>query len=377
MGPLHGIRIIEIVGVGPGPYAAMLLADMGAEVIRVERPGGSMFSFSNNKDLLNRNKKCITVNLKTPEGVAVVKKLLVSADGLIEGNRPGVMEKLGLGPDVCLEIQPKLIYGRITGWGQSGPLANKAGHDINYVSLTGALHGLGRAGEKATVPLPLIGDFAGGGLFLAFGMVSALFEARQSGKGQVIDASIIDGVSHLMSTIYAAQQIGFWSEQRGTNLLDGGAHFYEVYRCQDGKELAIGAVEEKFYIDLLKGLGLENEALPEQMDKKHWSMLKEKFQCIFSTKPQSEWLTIFSVLDACVTPVLSSEEARKHPHTTARHMFPEINQVWQPLPAPRFSRTNHGITEPVPLGANTNELLKEAGYSSDEIETLRKKEAVS
>jgi alpha-methylacyl-CoA racemase len=377
MGPLHGIRIVEIVGVGPGPYAAMLLADMGAEVIRVERPGGSMFSFSNQQDLLNRNKKCITVNLKTAEGIEVIKKLLLDAHGLIEGNRPGVMEKLGLGPDVCLQIQPRLIYGRMTGWGQDGPLSQKAGHDINYVSLSGALHALGRAGQKATVPLPLIGDFAGGGLFLAFGIACALFEARQSGQGQIIDASILGGVNHLMSTIYAAQQIGFWSDQRGSNLLDGGAHFYEVYRCQDDKELAVGAIEEKFYRQLLKGLGLEHEELPEQMNQDYWPELKEKFQTIFSSKTRDQWLEIFAPLDACVTPVLTSNEARQHPHNVARGNFPEIHQVWQPATAPRFSRSQQNIKEPVPLGTDTDSILRQLGYSKQELQQLREKEAIS
>lgn len=371
MGPLNGIRILEIVGVGPGPYAAMLLADMGAEVIRVERPGGGMLSFSNSKDIVNRNKKCIVVNMKSPQGADVVKRLLQTADGLIEGNRPGVMEKLGLGPDVCLAIQPKLVYGRVTGWGQDGPLAQKAGHDINYIALSGALHLFGRKNDKAIVPPPLIGDFAGGGLSLAFGMTCALLDASRSGQGQVIDASILGGAAHLMSVINVAQHMGFWSDQRESNVLDGGAHFYNVYLCQDGKELAVGAVEEKFYADLLKGLGLQHETLPHQMDNQHWPALKEKFAAIFATKSRDAWLAIFNTLDACVTPVLTVQEARQHPHNIARNTFPEVDGVWQPQAAPRPGKGHQPITSAVALGTNTDELLLAAGYSAAEIKNLK------
>jgi alpha-methylacyl-CoA racemase len=377
MGPLHGIRIIEIVGVGPGPYAAMLLADMGAEVIRVERPGGGMFSFSNSKDMLNRNKKCIVVNLKSEQGPEVVRRLLASADGLIEGNRPGVMEKLGLGPEDCLKIQPKLVYGRMTGWGQDGPLAHKAGHDINYLAITGALHLFGTADGQAVVPPPLVGDFSGGGLSLAFGMTCALLEASRTGKGQVIDASIVAGVAHLMSTIYVAQQIGFWSDARASNILDGGAHFYQIYRCKDGRELAVGAIEEKFYQQLLAGLGLEHASLPEQMDREQWPVLKQRFRDIFATKTRDEWLAIFNTLDACVSPVLTSEEARGYPHNVARETFTTVDEVWQPQAAPKLGNSHQPISSAVALGTHTDELMRAAGYSTAEIDRMKQGAVVS
>lgn len=377
MGPLHGIRILEIVGVGPGPYAAMLLADMGAEVIRIERPGGGMFSFSNSKDMLNRNKKCMVVNLKHAQGPDIVRRLLKSADGLIEGNRPGVMEKLGLGPEDCLKIQPRLVYGRMTGWGQDGPLAHKAGHDINYLALTGALHLFGTEEGKAIVPPPLVGDFSGGGLSLAFGMTCALLEASRTGKGQVIDASIVGGVAHLMSTIYVAQQIGFWSDARASNILDGGAHFYQIYRCKDGRELAVGAIEEKFYKELLKGLSLENASLPEQMDREQWPILKKRFETIFATKTREEWLAVFANADACVSPVLTSQEALQHPHNRARQTFATVDDVWQPQVAPKMGKTHQPISPAVPLGTHTEEVLRAAGYDTTEIEKLKQGAAIA
>jgi len=381
MGPLHGVKIIEIVGMGPAPYAAMLLADMGAEVIRVERPGGSLFSYGNKLDLLNRNKKCICVNLKNTEGVDVIKKLLAQADVLLEGYRPGAMEKFGLGPDECFKHNPKLIYGRLTGWGQDGPLAQQAGHDLNYISLSGVVHAFGRAGEKPVVPLPLIGDFSGGGLFMALGIMSALFEASKSGKGQVVDASIVDGTAHMMSTIFAAQQIGFWSNERGSNLLDSGAPFYEVYTCKDGKYISVAAIEQKFYAEFLRGLGYSEIDITtfsaQQMDQAQWPALKEKFQDIFLTKTRDEWIKIFSSRDTCVAPVLSSEEARVHPHNIARKTFIEDDEVWQPRPAPRFSRSdNSTVQAPVKLGADTDTVMQQLGYTPAQIETLKKSGAV-
>jgi len=366
---------------GPAPYAAMLLADMGAEVIRVERPGGSLFSYGNKLDLLNRNKKCICVNLKNAEGVNVIKKLLAQSDVLLEGYRPGAMEKFGLAPDECFKHNPKLIYGRLTGWGQDGPLAQQAGHDLNYISLSGVVHAFGRAGEKPVVPLPLIGDFAGGGLFMALGIVSALFEASKSGKGQVVDASIVDGTAHMMSTIFAAQQIGFWSNERGSNLLDGGAPFYEVYTCEDGKYISVGAIETKFYTEFLIGLDLDNETISQyvaqQMEQAQWPALKEKFQNIILTKTRDEWMGIFSKLDTCVAPVLSSEEARRHPHNVAREMFIEDGEVWQPRPAPRFSRSdNSAVQAPVKLGAETDAVMQQLGYTPAQIDALKKSGAV-
>ena len=382
MGPLHGVKIIEIVGMGPAPYAAMLLADLGAEVIRVDRPGGSPFSYGNKLDLLNRNKQCICVNLKSADGVAVIKKLLATADALIEGFRPGTMEKFGLGPDACFAVNRKLVYGRVTGWGQDGPLAHKPGHDLNYVSLTAVTHALGRAQQAPTVPLPLIGDFSGGGLFAALGMVSALLEARKSGKGQVVDASIVDGTAHLMSSIYAAQQIGFWQHRRGVNLLDGGAPFYEVYACADEKYLSVGAIEPKFYSGLLRGLGLpENEIntlLTQQMDFATWSATKEKFAGIIKTKTRDEWVAIFDQLETCIAPVLSSEEARVHPHNIARGTYIEDGEIWQPRPAPRFSRSDTStVRAPVAIGTDTERVLQALGYGSEHIHRLKQSGAIA
>jgi len=372
MGPLHGVRIIEIVGMGPAPYAAMLLADLGAEVIRVDRPGGSAFSYGNKFDLLNRNKQCICVNLKNPDGVDVIKKLLATSDALVEGFRPGTMEKLGLGPDTCFALKRKLVYGRVTGWGQDGPLAMKPGHDLNYVSLTAVTHALGRAGERPTVPLPLIGDFSGGGMFLALGVVSALFEASKSGQGQVVDASIIDGTAHLMSSIYAAQQVGFWSDQRGTNLLDSGAPFYDVYECRDGKFLSVGAIEPKFYAELLRGLGLGNDEITvlcaQQMDQASWPQTKEKLATILRTKTRDEWMTVFAAIATCVAPVLSSGEVRAHPHHVAHKTYVERDGVWQPHPAPRFSRSAAvDVVPPVAIGADTRRVLQSLGYPAAQI----------
>jgi len=381
MGPLYGVKIIEIVGMGPAPYAAMLLADMGAEVIRVERPGGGLFSYGNKLDLLNRNKKCIGVNLKNTEGVAVIKKLITKSDVLIEGYRPGTMENFGLGPDECFKHNAKLIYGRLTGWGQDGPLAQTPGHDLNYLSISGVLHALGPAGEKPVVPLPLLGDFAGGGLFMALGIASALFEVSKSGKGQVIDASIVDGTAHMMATIFAAQQVGFWSSERGVNLLDGGAPFYEVYTCKDGKYLSVGAIEAKFYIEFMRGIGLGEAEITtlaaQQMDQTLWPALKEKFAGIILAKARDEWMDIFSARDTCVAPVLSSDEARKHPHNVARHTFTDDGEVWQPRSAPRFSRNNNSeIKSPVKLGADTDSVMQQLGYSATQINELRKSGAV-
>ncbi|MBW2400859.1 MAG: CoA transferase, partial [Deltaproteobacteria bacterium] len=275
MGPLQGTRIIEISGLGPGPFAAMVLADMGADVIRIERPGGGTFP-TGPSDLVNRGKRCICVNLKKPAGVDIVLRLVEGADALVEGFRPGVTERLGIGPDTCLERNPRLVYGRMTGWGQEGPLAQEAGHDINYVSLTGALHAMGRRGEKPAIPLNLVGDFGGGGLLMAFGVVCALLEAKGSGRGQVVDAAMVDGASLLLTSIYGAQQAGWWSEERGTNMLDSGAHFYEVYETADGKWVSIGSIEPQFYASLVERLGLEGVDLPEQLDQSQWPALKER-----------------------------------------------------------------------------------------------------
>lgn len=370
MGPLAGYKVIEIAGIGPGPFGAMMLADMGAEVIRVERPGGGTFGPAGNTalDLLNRGKRCIAVNLKTPAGVETVLRLLESADALVEGFRPGVMEKLGLGPDVCLKRNPKLVYGRMTGWGQDGPMAQAAGHDINYISLAGALHPIGRRGEKPTIPLNLVGDFGGGGLMLAFGVVCALLEANRSGQGQVVDTAMVDGAAALMTSVFAAQQSGFWNTERGTNLLDSGAHFYDVYECADGQYVSVGAIEPQFYQLFLDRLGLAGANLPHQFDMAQWPALKEQVAEIFKTKTRDQWCDIFANSDACFAPVLAMAEVKDHPHIRARGTIQEVDGVWQPRPAPRFSRTDPALQNPpAAIGAHTEAVLKEFGFSDSEI----------
>ena len=311
MGPLHGLKIVEVVGLGPGPFGAMLLADLGAEVIRIDRPGGGMFGGSGNNpklDFLNRNKRSVCIDLKNPQGLQTAQRLIDQADGLIEGNRPGVMEKLGLGPDECLQRNKRLVYGRMTGWGQEGPWANLVGHDINYIALTGALHATGRAGEKPAIPLNLVGDFGGGGLMLAFGMVCALLEAKSSGQGQVVDAAMVDGASTLMTTIFGAFQAGFWSDNRGENMLDSGSHFYEVYETSDGKYISLGSIEPQFYAALLEKLGDEADAFANQFDMENWPAMKEKLQAIIARKTRDEWDEVFVGSDVCYAPVLSMEE---------------------------------------------------------------------
>jgi alpha-methylacyl-CoA racemase len=377
MGPLQGTRIIEIAGIGPGPFAAMVLSDLGAEVIRVARPGGGMFADGHPADLPNRGKRCISVDLKKPGAVEVVLKLIEGADAVLEGFRPGVVEKLGIGPDVCLERNPRVVFGRMTGWGQSGPMAMEAGHDINYISLAGALHAMGRAGEKPAIPLNLVGDFGGGGLLLAMGILAALFEARGSGRGQVVDAAMVDGAALLMASVYGAHGLGYWSDERGTNLLDSGSHFYEVYETSDGKWVSIGSLEPQFYASLLERLGLDAGDLPAQMDPAHWPVLKEKLTGIFRTRTRDEWCDVFEGSDACFAPVLSMAEAPTHPHNRERGTFVDVNDCIQPAPAPRFSRTPTAVgTPPAKAGEHTNEILDEAGFTPEAIETLRTTGAV-
>ena len=377
MGPLQGTRIVEISGIGPGPFAAMVLADMGADVIRVQRPGGGTFA-TGPTDLLNRGKRCICVDLKQPEGVDVVLSLASRADGLVEGFRPGVTEKLGIGPEDCMTRNPKLVYGRMTGWGQDGPLSQEAGHDINYISLTGALHAMGRKGEKPAIPLNLVGDFGGGGLLMAFGMVCGLLEAKGSGRGQVVDAAMVDGAALLLASIYGAQQQGWWSEARGENLLDSGAPFYEVYETSDGRWVSIGSLEPQFYASLLERLGLAGEDLPAQMDATHWPAFKERLTATFKTKTRDEWCEVFEGSDACFAPVLSMSEAHQHPHNAARGTFVEANGARQPRPAPRFSRTEPTLgIGPAKVGEHTDEVLGEAGYDAAAIKRLRESGAVA
>lgn len=371
MGPLQGLTIIEIAGLGPGPFAAMLLGDMGANVIRVERPGGGLFGNVQQPqlDVLNRNKRCVCINLKQPEGVETLLALLDKADALLEGNRPGVMERLGLGPDVCLARNPALVYGRMTGWGQEGPLAKAAGHDINYIALAGALHPIGRAGEKPAIPLNLVGDFGGGGLMLAYGMVCALLEAKGSGQGQVVDAAMIDGAATLMASTFAAHQVGFWSDERGTNLLDSGSHFYEVYETRDGKYISLGAIEGQFYATLLEKLGEDAVQFEQQFDAANWPQMKAALADIIRRKTRDEWDAVFADSDACYAPVLSMSEVRHHPHHRARGTFIENENTWLPAPAPRFSRTPGEVTRhAATIGEHTREILREIGLSDAEIE---------
>ena len=376
MGPLAGLRIVEVAGIGPGPFCAMMLADMGAEVLRVERlarvaPGDA------SGDLLSRSRRCIAVDLKSEAGVAAVLRLSDRADGLLEGFRPGGMERLGLGPEVCLARNPGLVYGRMTGFGQTGPLAQAAGHDINYIALAGALDPIGRRGQPPTPPLNLVGDFGGGGLLLAFGMVCALLERNRSGKGQIVDAAMVDGAATLMTIFHSAQQSGWWSEERGTNLLDGGAHFYDVYETSDGLFVSIGSIEPQFYAELLARTGLDTAELGPQMDRARWPELKQRLGAVFKTKTRAQWCQIMEGSDVCFAPVLSISEARRHPHNVARGSFVSLSGVEQPRPSPRFSRTDSGIQRPpARVGEHTDEALADWGFAADEIAKLREAKAI-
>jgi alpha-methylacyl-CoA racemase len=365
--------MIEIAGIGPGPFAAMMLADMGAEVLRVERPGGVMAHYWENPatDLLSRGRRCICVDLKHPDGIELVLGLVERADALFEGFRPGVMERLGLGPDLCLERNPRLVYGRMTGWGQDGPLARAAGHDINYIALAGALDAIGRRGQPPTPPLNLVGDFGGGGLMLAFGIVCALLECKRSGRGQVVDASIVDGTAALMAVHYGVYAAGFLNEERGTNMLGSGAHFYDAYETADGKYVSIGSFEPQFYAELIRRLGFEGDDLPQQMDQTSWPAQKDRVAKIFKSKTRDEWCELLEGTDVCFAPVLSIAEAPEHPHNEARGTFVEVDGVIQPRPAPRFSRTEAEIQRPPARpGQHTEEALRDWGVSAERIAAL-------
>ena len=380
MGPLGGLKVIEIAGIGPAPFCGMMLADLGADVIRVDRAqnvqGGDPALPPN--DLLNRGRRSIGVDLKQPEGAGVVLDLVAGSDVLIEGFRPGVAERLGIGPDVCHARNPALVYGRMTGWGQEGPYAPAAGHDINYIALAGALEPLGRAGALPTPPMNLIGDFGGGGMLLALGVLAGVFEAQRSGRGQVVDAAMVDGSAALMTMTHSFRAMGMWSDQRGTNMLDTGAHFYDVYETSDGKYLSVGAIEPQFYAALLKGLGLEGEELPYQHDRSQWPALKDRFAAIFRSKTRDEWTAIFDGADACVVPVLTISEAVAHPHNVQRGTFTDVAGVVQPAPAPRFDRTPGEISKPPPhAGQHTDEILRDAGLDADRIAKLRDAGAVA
>jgi alpha-methylacyl-CoA racemase len=380
-GPLSGYKILEIAGIGPGPFAAMVLSDMGAEVLRIDRSQAVRGGDPNQPpvDILNRGRRSIGVDLKNPDGVQTVLRLVESADALIEGFRPGVTERLGIGPDDCLARNPKLVYGRMTGWGQEGPMAQAAGHDINYIALAGALEGIGRAGQPPLPPLNLVGDFGGGGMFLAFGVVCALLEAQRSGEGQVVDAAMVDGAAILMSMFHGFTAMGMWTDERGTNLLDTGAHFYEVYETSDAKFVSIGSIEPQFYAELLRLTGLDGDAeFAGQHNRANWPKLKERLGEVFRTKTRDEWTAIMEGTDVCFAPVLSIKEAPQHPHITARGTFTEVAGITQPSPAPRFSRTPGSIERPPShAGQHTDEALTEWGFSTDEVAKLRETGAVA
>ena len=360
MGPLAGVTVIEIAGIGPGPFCAMMLADMGAEVIRVDRAENVAGGDPDHPpaDLNNRGRRSIGVDLKNSDGVAVMLDLVERADVFIEGFRPGVAERLGIGPDECLARNPRLVYGRMTGWGQDGPLARAAGHDINYIALAGALEPIGRRGQAPVPPLNLLGDYGGGGMLLAFGVVCGVLEARASGRGQVVDAAMVDGAAVLMTMTHALRAMGVWDDERGTNMLDTGAHFYDVYETADGEYVSIGSIEPQFYAELLRLTGLEGEDLPWQHDRAHWPALKERLAAVFKTKTRAEWTELMEGTDVCFAPVLSIPEAMEHPHNVHRGTFVEVAGIRQPGPAPRFSRTVPEISAPPPhAGQHTDEVL--------------------
>ncbi|MDF5752161.1 CaiB/BaiF CoA-transferase family protein [Spongiactinospora sp. TRM90649] len=338
-GALHGLRVIELAGIGPCPHAAMLLADLGADVVRLERPAADRTAEAH--DQMLRNRTVAVVDLKSGEQRAAVLDLVEKADVLLEGFRPGVAERLGIGPEDSLRRNPRLVYGRMTGWGQHGPLARRAGHDINYISVTGALHAIGREGERPVPPLNLVGDFGGGSLFLVYGVLAALWERERSGRGQVVDAAIVDGVSVLLQPIWSLRATGYWSDSRADNLLDGSWPFYDTYECSDGRYVAVGAIEPQFYAELVAGLGLAGEPLPEQGDRSGWPLLRARFTAVFATRTRDEWAAHFADTDACVTPVLEFAEVAEHPHMAARRAVRNVGGVQQAGVAPALSRTAH------------------------------------
>ena len=376
MGPLNGYTVIELSGIGPAPMAGMILADMGAEVIRIERAGA--WNPLKSKDVSFRGKKSVVLNLKHPQGVDTLLRMVENADVLIDPYRPGVCEKLGIGPEVCLERNPKLIFGRMTGWGQEGPLAKAAGHDINYISLTGALYATGRKGEKPVPPLNLVGDMGGGGMLLVNGVLAALLETHNSGKGQVIDAAMVDGAAQLMWMFHGFHALGGWDEtQRGANMLDGAAHFYDSYECADGEYISIGSIEPQFYALLKEKAGLDEETFADQHNQDAWPELTEKLAEVFKSKTQAQWCELMEGSDVCFAPVLNFIDAPKHPANIARDVYLDVDGITQPAPAPRFSRTpsevRHGAHA---VGADTEEILAAMGFESREIETLKEAEVI-
>ena len=371
-GPLSGLRVIEIASLGPGPFCAMMLADMGADVLRIDRAPVGKPRREPRIDLLNRGRRSVALDLKRPEAVVWVLQLVERADVLIEGFRPGAMERLGLGPDPCLARNQRLVYGRMTGWGQTGPLARSAGHDINYIALSGALEAIGPRDGGPVVPLNLVGDFGGGGMILAFGIVCAVLEARQSGRGQVVDAAMVDGAASLMTMFYGLRAAGQWKDRRGSNMLDGGAPYYGTYETADGRHIAIGPIEPQFYDELLSRLGLPPDALPSRQNEAAWPALREKLAALFKTRSRDEWCRILEGTDACFAPVLSMAEAPHHKHNKARDTFVEVEGIVQPGTAPRFSRTPGGVRRPPPRpGEHSIEALRDWGFKTDEIAALR------
>lgn len=369
MGPLAGLKIIELAGIGPGPFCGMMLSDMGADVTRIDRIAKTP---RRQGDILARNRRSLAVDLKQGEGVELVLKLCEGADGLFEGFRPGVTERLGLGPDDCQARNPKLVYGRMTGWGQEGPNAAAAGHDINYIALAGALHAIGLAGDRPVPPLNLVGDFGGGGMLLAFGMVCGLLEAARSGQGQVIDAAMIDGAAALMAMFYSMTASGMWKDERGINLLDSGAHFYNTYETSDGKYVSIGSIEPQFYAELLERAELDREVFGVQMDRERWPSQTETLAQIFKQKTRDEWCEIMEGTDICFAPVLSLTEAPNHVHNLARNTFETHDGLVQPAPAPRFSRTQAEIRNSARLpGEDSLDVLRDFGFSDEDIQGLQ------
>lgn len=377
-GPLAGLKVLEMAGTAPGPFACMMLADQGAEVLRLDRADKVRAEAAAPVDPLARNRRSVAVDIKSAEGVGLVKRLAAQADVIVEGFRPGVMERSGLGPEVLLELNPRLVYARMTGFGQDGPLAPRAGHDINYIAVAGALEPIGRAGERPLAPLNLVGDFGGGGMMLAFGILAALHERSSSGLGQVVDAAMVDGAALLSGFIHGLQAEGNWSYERGTNLLDGGAPFYDTYETADGRYMAVGALEGRFYAQLLQGLGIEPDELPQRMSRRNWDTLRQRFAEAFGQRTRDEWSVVFADLDACVSPVLAPHEVADSPHARARNGFVDVDGVQQPSPAPRFSRTPPGVpSAPHSAGADTDEALADWGLDPAEISALRECSAVA
>ena len=367
-GPLSGLKIVEFAGIGPGPFCGMLLSDLGADVVRIDRKGGRGGAKT---DITGRGRRSVALDLKQPAAIEICLKLIEKADAAFEGFRPGVMERLGLGPDVALKRNPKLVYGRMTGWGQFGPYAQAAGHDMNYIAITGALDAIGTR-EKPIPPLNLVGDFGGGALYLAFGLMAGVISARATGKGQVIDCAMSDGAASLMAMFYGFKAAGGWSDAgRRSNLLDGGAHFYDTYQCSDGRWISIGSIEPQFYALLLEKTGINDPAFQAQMDRSKWDGLREKLATVIATKTQAEWCAIMDGTDVCFAPILNMDEAPRHPHNAARKTFVEIDGVTQPAPAPRFSATPGAIQGPPPaIGAHSAEVLSEWGLSDSLLKEL-------